>query len=231
MNSLAIITARGGSKRIPGKNIRPFLGKPGIAWPIEAALNSGCFSEVMVSTDDEDIAGVARSHGATVPFMRSSATAGDHAVLADVVREVIDLYSQTGQQFDSVCCILGTAFFLRPEMLKNAHTSLYSGNWDGVMPVVKFGFPIQRALSIDKTGRVAFMHPEYSLTRSQDLPEAFHDCGQFYYLRTASFLEQGKIVMNSMQAMELPWHASVDIDTEDDWRRAEFLMRAATDGI
>ncbi len=231
MNSLAIITARGGSKRIPGKNIRPFLGKPGIAWPLEAALNSACFSEVMVSTDDENIAGVARNHGASVPFMRSSATAGDHAVLADVVREVLEKYSQMGRQFDGVCCILGTAFFLRPEMLKDAHSVLCSGNGDGVMPVVKFGFPIQRALSIDKEGRVAFMHPEYSLTRSQDLPEAFHDCGQFYFLRTESFLEQGKIVMNSMQAMELPWHASVDIDTEEDWRRAEFLMRAATDGI
>lgn len=229
MSSLAIITARGGSKRIPGKNIRPFLGKPGLAWPVEAALHSGCFNEVMVSTDDEGIAAMAMKHGAKVPFMRSAAAAGDHAVLADVVNEVLSQYSQSGRQFDTVCCILGTAFFLKPEMLKEAHSLLQSANCDGVMPVVKFGFPIQRALRIDQHGQLAFMYPEFSLTRSQDLPQAYHDCGQFYFLRTAAFLAQGKIVMDRMQAMELPWHASVDIDTEDDWRRAEFLMRAATD--
>jgi N-acylneuraminate cytidylyltransferase len=175
----------------------------------------------MVSTDDENIAGVARNHGASVPFMRSSATAGDHAVLADVVREVLEKYSQMGRQFDGVCCILGTAFFLRPEMLKDAHSVLCSGNGDGVMPVVKFGFPIQRALSIDKEGRVAFMHPEYSLTRSQDLPEAFHDCGQFYFLKTEAFIQEKKMYTDLTIPYNMPESEVQDIDNEEDWKIAE----------
>lgn len=224
MSSLAIITARGGSKRIPGKNIRPFLGKPALAWPLEAALNSGCFSEVMVSTDDEAIAATALAHGAALPFMRSAGTANDHATLADVVQEVLDQYAAKGRTFDSVCCLLATAFSVTPQSLKEAAALLQDPDTDGVMPVVRFGFPIQRALLMNERSEVGFMHPEYRLTRSQDLEPAFHDGGQFYFLKTAAFNTQKRIIADRMRAIELPWYAAVDIDEESDWQRAEALL-------
>ncbi len=224
MSSLAIITARGGSKRIPGKNIRPFLGKPALAWPIEAALKSSCFSEVMVSTDDEAIAAVARQYGADVPFMRSSETANDHATLADVVKEVLNRYAEQGKTFDNVCCLLATAFSITPESLQEACKLLEKPSADGVMPVVRFGFPIQRALWMNEQHEVGFMQPEHRLTRSQDLAPAYHDSGQFYLLKTEAFARQGRIIADRMHAVELPWYAAVDIDEESDWQRAEALL-------
>lgn len=224
MSSLAIITARGGSKRIPGKNIRPFLGKPALAWPVEAALKSACFSEVMVSTDDEAIAATALAHGAALPFMRSSETANDHATLADVVKEVLANYAAQGKTFDSVCCMLATAFSITSKYLQEAFALLEDTDTDGVMPVVRFGFPIQRALYMNERHQVGFMHPEHRLTRSQDLEPAFHDSGQFYLLKTAAFASQGRIIADRMRGMELPWYAAVDIDEESDWQRAEALL-------
>jgi len=226
VKSLAIITARGGSKRIPGKNIRPFLGKPAVAWPVEAAVKSGCFTEVMVSTDDTAIADVARKAGASVPFMRSVNSAGDHATLADVVLEVLSQYKAKGEVFEVVCCMLGTAFFVHAELLQHALNTLAHNECDGVMPLVRFNYPVQRALQLDDAGNVSFIYPEHRLTRSQDLIPAFHDAGQFYILKTQAFEQQGKIIMDRMLALELPWYAAIDIDEEEDWSRAEVIVRA-----
>jgi pseudaminic acid cytidylyltransferase len=226
VKSLAIITARGGSKRIPGKNIRPFLGKPAISWPVQVALQAGCFDEVMVSTDDTSIVDVARAAGASVPFLRSALTSDDHSTLADVVQEVLATYKKNGVEFDMLCCILGTAFFLQANLLREAFSLVNEKDCDGVMPVVRYNYPVQRALKKDDAGNLDFIAPEYRLTRSQDLVPAYHDAGQFYVMKVPAFEQQGKIILDRMQALELPWYAAVDIDEEEDWARAEILFKA-----
>lgn len=173
--NLAIITARGGSKRIPRKNIKPFCGKPILCYSIEAALSSGVFDEVMVSTDDEEIAQVAKKAGAKVPFFRSAETADDYASTDDVIMEVIKAYQQIGQHFDSFCCIYPTAPFLSSERLRSAMELLKEA--DSVMPVVPFSYPPQRGLIVNGAGFVERQFPEYATARSQDLPKIYHDCG------------------------------------------------------
>ena len=173
MKNLAIIPARGGSKRIPRKNIKPFMGKPIIAYSIEAALQSGIFDEVMVSTDDEEIAEVAKQYGANVPFMRSKKNSDDHATMEDVIEEVLNEYCCQNKSFDSFCCILSTAPFLRSMSLINSHIKFLDGQYDSLFPVLRFTYPIQRALrQVD--GRIVMREPQYIHSRSQDLEPMYH---------------------------------------------------------
>lgn len=218
--ALAIIPARGGSKRIPRKNVRPFAGKPMLQHSVEAARASGCFAEIMVSTDDEEIAAVARTAGATVPFARSAAASDDHAPLATVVIEVLRSYAERERAFDEVCLLLATAPLVTAARLREGEALLRSSHADAVVPVVAFSFPILRALRL-KDGRLSFMWPEHELTRSQDLEPAYHDAGQFYWLRTASFLAQRRLFAAHTVAMPLSPVEVQDIDTDDDWALAE----------
>lgn len=220
MRAVAIITARGGSKRIPRKNIRDFCGKPILAYSIEAAIASGIFDTVMVSTEDEEIAELARKYGAEVPFMRSAENANDYAVTKDVVREVLDDYAKEGECFDVACCIYPTAPFLTAEKLKTAVQLLEENNADSVIPVVRFGFPPQRCVVMDN-GMLQFKWPEHMFTRSQDLEPFYHDAGQFYCLRTESFLQQNSLFMTKTVPLVLDELEVQDIDTEEDWKIAE----------
>ncbi len=220
MKALAVITARGGSKRIPRKNIKEFCGQPIITYSIKAALESGVFEEVMVSTDDDEIAEIAKEAGAQVPFMRSEENANDFATTADVIAEVLDSYKQCGKEFDAVCCIYPTAPFVTAEKLKNAMQLLTEKEADSVLPVVRFSFPPQRSV-IMEDGFMKFKWPEHALTRSQDLEPFYHDAGQFYCLNTNSFGEQKKMVMEKTVPIEMPDLEVQDIDTEEDWQIAE----------
>ena len=223
MSALAIITARGGSKRIPHKNIRPFLGRPIILYSIEAALSSGLFSEVMVSTEDLEIARIARQAGAQVPFLRSQQTANDFASTDDVIREVLTSYEALGRTFDAFCCIYPTAPFVTPQKLKTAMELLKEA--DSVMPVVPFSFPVWRGLCMDEKGRVRYRWPQYAASRSQDLEKLYHDCGQFYACRTDAFLREGTTDTANMVPMILSELEVQDIDTLEDWAVAEAKYR------
>ncbi|MBQ7782220.1 MAG: pseudaminic acid cytidylyltransferase [Lachnospiraceae bacterium] len=220
MKALAVITARGGSKRIPRKNIKEFCGQPIITYSIKAALESGVFEEVMVSTDDAEIAEIAKGAGAQVPFMRSSDTANDFATTADVIAEVLESYKQCGKEFDAVCCIYPTAPFVSATKLKNAMNLLEEKEADSVLPVVKFSFPPQRSV-IMEDGFMKFKWPEHALTRSQDLEPFYHDAGQFYCIKVNRFAEQKKMVMEKTVPIEMPELEVQDIDTEEDWQIAE----------
>lgn len=217
---LAIITARGGSKRIPRKNIKTFLGQPIIQYSIEAALNAGCFDEVMVSTDDQEIAAMSMAMGALVPFQRSSATSDDHSTTADVITEVLQSYLKKGKEFDYCCCIYPTAPFVTAEKLNNAYTVLVETGAESVIPIVRFGFPILRSFKIEDD-LVKMNWPEYMTARSQDLPPAYHDCGQFYFLRVNSFLKNKKLFTDFTIPVEMPESEVQDIDNEEDWKVAE----------
>lgn len=220
MKNLAIITARGGSKRIPRKNIKSFLGKPIIQYSIEAAINSGCFDEVMVSTDDQEIADLAIILGAKVPFIRSEKTSNDFATTVDVIKEVLESYEEINQHFDTFCCIYPTAPFVTAEKLKDAISKLEKTGADSVLPVTAFSFPILRSLKIDNE-KVTFNWPEYMNTRSQDLAPAYHDCGQFYLMKTDKFKEKGKVFTDITVPIIMPQSEVQDIDNEEDWKVAE----------
>ena len=220
MKSIAIITARGGSKRIPRKNVKPFMGRPMIAYAIAAALESKLFDEVMVSTDDAEIAEAAKAHGAAVPFLRSAATANDFATTADVLNEVIAEYAKLGVAFDEFCCIYPCVPFLTGELLREAHEDFAASAADSLMPVVKYSFPIQRAVRRNAEGFLEYREPENMLKRSQDLEPMYHDVGMFYFHKTASFGRNGRVAM-----FEMPEERVQDIDTVDDWKMAELKYR------
>ncbi len=224
MKRIAIITARGGSKRIPRKNIKEFCGKPIIAYSIEAAIGAGIFDTVMVSTDDKEIAEIARVYGADVPFLRSEKTSGDFASTADVVEEVLAEYESRGMSFDAFCCIYPTAPFLTGERLSEAARLLEKQEADGVVPVVRFGFPPQRCV-VMKDGFLEFKWPENRLKRSQDLEPFYHDAGQFYFLKTESFLEQKQMFPLKTVPLVLEELEVQDIDNEVDWKMAEVKFR------
>jgi|TARA_B110000977_G_C11027077_1_gene473664 pseudaminic acid cytidylyltransferase len=224
MSSIAIIPARGGSKRIPGKNKKLFLGKPIITYSIEAALQSSLFDEVMVSTDDPEIAEIAKQLGASVPFLRSSETSNDLATLAEVIQEVLATYNGLNKNFDTVCCVLPTAPFVSSEMLRLAYTKLQDENLEVVFPVVAFSFPIQRALKI-KDQLVSMLSPKYMNSRSQDLEERYHDAGQFYILNTNAFQKEQKIYLQLAGAIIASPLKVQDIDTETDWKLAEMKYK------
>ncbi len=220
MKNLAIIPARGGSKRIPRKNIRNFLGKPIIAYSIETALESGLFEEVMVSTDDDEIAEVAIKYGAKVPFMRSKENADDHATLSDVIEEVKESYISYGKNFEHICCILPTSPLLNISVLEDGYTFLKKHNADSVKPVVRFSYPIQRALKIIDEGKVEMIWPENARVRSQDLESAYYDAGQFYWMKFTEGL-----VGTDKYAIEISELECQDIDTIEDWRMAELKFK------
>lgn len=224
MKRIAIITARGGSKRIPRKNIKEFCGKPILAYSIEAALQSGRFDTVMVSTDDEEIAGIAKEYGAEVPFYRSDATANDFATTNDVLIEVLSEYEKRGQHFDIGVCIYPTAPFVTAEKLQSALRELEESDADTLIPVVQFSYPPQRALVVENSGMV-FKYPEYLDSRSQDLQPHYHDVGQFYIFRTEAFLENRRLMVGKLLAFELSELEVQDIDNQTDWEIAEIKYR------
>lgn len=215
MNNLCIIPARGGSKRIPGKNIKIFQGKPILAHVIELAIASNLFNEVMVSTDDNVIEKIAIEFGAKVPFLRTSENSSDFATLSDVLLEVLKEYKNQGKEFESVCCILPTAALITNEIINKAYIQL-DDKTSTVLPVLKFSYPIQRALK-NKDGFLFMNEQEHLNTRTQDLEEFFHDSGQFYWLKTFDFLKEKKIFTNKTRFIELKEYQSQDIDTPEDW--------------
>ncbi len=225
MRNLCIIPARGGSKRIPRKNIRDFLGKPIIAYSIEAAIKSELFDEVMVSTDDPEIAEVAEKYGAKIPFLRSSENANDFATLADVITEVTKQYKAVGEAFENICCVLPTAPLTPAHRLKEAFVKLTDESLDSVVPVVEFSYPILRALEFDDDNKLKMIWPEYLKTRSQDLKPAFHDSGSFYWVKTNALLEQSTLVCKNGSAIVLPETEVQDIDTQTDWQLAEIKYK------
>ncbi|MFZ1585670.1 MAG: pseudaminic acid cytidylyltransferase [Saprospiraceae bacterium] len=218
MARLAIIPARGGSKRIPRKNIKNFHGKPIIAYSIEAAIKSGLFDEVMVSTDDEEIKIISLEYGAKVPFLRSENTSNDTATTLEVIREVLESYKKEDRTFDEVCCIYPTAPLMKSSHL-TAGLDLLENEIASVFPVVPFSFPILRSLKVDEDNFVSMNWPEYSHTRSQDLPAAYHDAGQWYWLRPelisdSLYSVNSKVIILSEMEVQ-------DIDNESDWKMAE----------
>lgn len=221
MASIAIITARGGSKRIPRKNIKDFCGKPIIAYSIEAALESNMFDEVMVSTEDKEIAEIALKYGARVPFLRSEKTANDYATTQDVLMEVIQEYEKIGKTFDYMCCIYPTAPFVTPEKLIKSMKTLIDGKCDTVFPVVSFSFPPQRGLVVNDEGFARFQYPEFACVRSQDLEAIYHDCGQYYCVNIKRFMEENKLIMNNAYSIIESELEVQDIDNETDWKLAE----------
>jgi len=218
MARLAIIPARGGSKRIPRKNIKDFHGKPIIAYSIETAIKSGLFDEVMVSTDDVEIKNISLELGAKVPFLRSENTSNDTATTLEVIREVLESYKKEGKSFDEVCCIYPTAPLMKSSHL-TAGLDLLENEIASVFPVVPFSFPILRSLKLDEDNFVSMNWPEYSQTRSQDLPAAYHDAGQWYWLRPelisdSLYSDNSKVIILSEMEVQ-------DIDNESDWKMAE----------
>ena len=221
---IAIITARGGSKRIPQKNIRSFCGKPILTYSIEAALASKLFDEVMVSTDSEEIAQIAEEAGAKVPFLRSAETSNDYATTADVLLEVLSEYEKQGKRFDTVCCIYPTAPFVTAQKLQRAVLLLEEEDADSVVPVVRYSFPPQRAFVI-RDGLTVMKYPEHARSRSQDLEPYFHDCGQFYCMQTERFLQKKQIFTDRTLSIEMPETEVQDIDNETDWELAELKYK------
>lgn len=234
MSSVAIITARGGSKRIPRKNIKEFCGKPIIAYSIEAAFGSELFDEVMVSTDDEEIADIARGYGASIPFLRSAKSSNDHATTLDVLREVIAEYKKKGREFAEACCIYPTAPFVTPEKIQEANSLLHDGKeCSSVFIATAFSYPPQRGL-IKEGEEAEWWQPEFSLVRSQDLPTIYHDAGQLYYFAVSHFLETGTLIGPGSKMLFVPETEAQDIDNQTDWELAEMKyerMKAANGKI
>ncbi|MBA4741523.1 MAG: pseudaminic acid cytidylyltransferase [Azoarcus sp.] len=223
---LAIIPARGGSKRIPRKNIKPFCGKPMIAWSIEAARDSGCFDRIIVSTDDDEIAAIARAHGAQTPFKRPAKLADDHTGTIPVIAHAIEWMGQHETPVEFACCIYATAPFVRNEDLQRGLDVLHSSEADYAFSVTSYPFPIQRAIRVTSDQRVEMFNPEHFDTRSQDLEEAFHDAGQFYWGLASAWLSSKPLFTRDSAPVLLPRHRVQDIDTSEDWERAEWLFKA-----
>ena len=224
--NIAIIPARGGSKRIPGKNTKVFCGKPMIAWSIETALDSGCFDHVIVSTDDPAIAEIARQYGAEVPFMRPADLADDQTATRPVVNHAIEAATRLWGKPAFTCCIYATAPFLRPQDLTNSLQKLRAEGARFIFSAGRFPYPIKRGFRITASGRVERLWPEHRYTRSQDLEEVFHDAGQFYWGKTDAFLSNTDTLSDAGIAYVLPRTRVHDIDTEEDWQMAELIFRA-----
>jgi pseudaminic acid cytidylyltransferase len=223
---IAVIPARGGSKRIPRKNIKSFCGKPMIAWSIDAAVKSGCFDQVVVSTDDTEIAEVARQYGAQVPFMRPQTLADDHTGTTAVVAHTIDWFTARGQMPEQVCCLYATAPFVSAADLRRGLSVLIRTGCDYAFAVTSYPFPIQRAIRVTDANRVEMFNPEHFNTRSQDLEETYHDAGQFYWGRATAWLKGEVIFGPNSAAVQLPRYRVQDIDTAEDWQMAEYLFQA-----
>ena len=224
MGNICIIPARGESKRIPRKNIKEFLGKPIIAYSIKAALDSGLFDEVMVSTDDVEIAYIAKKFGAKVPFMRSAKNSDDFATTFDVIEEVIQSYRSQGKDFENICCVYSCAPFVNSEILLKAYNQLIRNKFDTVFPIIAYSFPIQRALRIDNS-KVSMILEENLNVRSQDLEDSFHDAGQFYWCNSKKLLQNKKILTKNTGGVEISELEAQDIDNEIDWKLAELKFQ------
>lgn len=222
---VAIIPARGGSKRIPRKNIKEFRGKPMIAYSIEAAQQSGMFDRVIVTTEDEEIATIARSLGAWIPFMRPKELSDDHTATIPVIAHAIQTLQTNGEVIDAVCCIYATAPFIRPEDIISAYNALITQNKHYAFPVTTFPFPIFRGVKRDDNGTIEMFWPEHFATRSQDLKEAYHDVGQFYWGTPEAWLSGKPIFSDAATTIVLPRHLVQDIDTLEDWDRAELMHK------
>lgn len=220
MANLAIIPARGGSKRINKKNIKFFLGKPIISYSIEAAINSNLFDEVMVSTDDLEIAKIATALGASVPFIRTETNSNDYATTVDVLIEVIDTYQKKGIEFDFVCCIYPTAPFISVDKLVKGFNML-NNDTDSVLPVLTYDYPIWRSFKLDENDYLEYNWSEFAKSRSQDLTPTFHDAGQWYWFKWNKFKESRKLIFEKTKALYLSHFEAHDIDTLNDWKLAE----------
>lgn len=227
---LAVIPARGGSKRIPRKNIKQFCGKPMIVWSIEAALASGCFDAVVVSTDDVEIAEVAKLHGASVPFIRPAELSDDHTGTIPVIAHAVNWFEAEGCVPDQVCCIYATAPFVTAKAIRNGMEVLEREEVDYAFSVTSYAFPIQRAIRISQLGRVEMFQPEHFNTRSQDLEEVYHDAGQFYWGLASAWLSGKALFGVNSAPVILPRHQVQDIDTVEDWLRAEWMFKAMLAG-
>lgn len=222
---LAVIPARGGSKRIPRKNIREFCGKPIISYSIEAARVSNCFDRVVVSTDDAEIAEVAREWGAETPFVRPEELSNDFAGTIPVVKHAIEWFTENETPPELVCCIYPTAPFLTTQDLQRGLDVLNTAKSEYAFTVTSYPFPIQRAVKVTQSGRLAMFQPGHFKTRSQDLEEAFHDAGQFYWGRSGAFLRELPLFSKDAAPVMMPRHRVQDIDTLEDWHRAELMFR------
>jgi pseudaminic acid cytidylyltransferase len=222
---LAVIPARGGSKRIPRKNIKPFGGLPMIAWSIRAAIKSNCFDRIIVSTDDAEIASVAKEHGAEVPFVRPANLSDDHTGTIPVIAHAIDWQNEDGELATEVCCIYATAPFIESTDLQRGLQVLQSTNVNYAFSVTSYAFPIQRAIRITPDKRVTMFQPEHFNSRSQDLPEAWHDAGQFCWGLAKAWLAGKAVFSTDAAPVLLPRHRVQDIDTPEDWERAEWMHR------
>lgn len=222
---IAIIPARGGSKRIPRKNIKLFAGLPIMAHSIKAAQESGLFDRIIVTTDDEEIAEVARTYGAEVPFIRPKELSDDHTATIPVIAHAIQILRKEGCQIDAACCIYATAPFVRAEDIKHAYEALIRHQKSYAFPVTTFGFPIFRGVKRDVEGNIEMFWPEHFATRSQDLPEAYHDVGQFYWGKPEAWLSGTPIFSEAATTIVLPRHLVQDIDTPEDWIRAELMYK------
>ena len=225
MKNIAIIPARAGSKRIPNKNCKSFLGKPIIAYSIEVAKKVGIFDEVMVATDGNDISKIATRYGARVPFRRSPENANHTAPLANVVLETIRQYEQEGTYFDNLCCLLATAPFITCDLIKKAYKILLNESCDCVLTIQRFSYPIQRALEYNQNGFLKMICPENQKKRSQDFKPAYHDAGQFYFSKVASFKKNRMFFAGKMKGIDLLEHQAHDIDTPEDWQVAELKYK------
>ena len=224
MSNLCIIPARGGSKRIPKKNIKSFLGKPIIAYSIEAAIQSKLFTEIMVSTDCQETAEIAQEYGAKVPFLRSKGNSNDFATTYDVIKEVIDEYKKNEVNFKNICCIYACAPFVTANKLKQAYQELSNRKVDTIFPIIEYSFPIQRAIKINN-GEIKLFNTKYLNTRSQDLEKSYHDAGQFYWMKSEKILKKGRIITDNCSSIIITELEGQDIDTEIDWKLAELKFK------
>lgn len=224
---LAVIPARGGSKRIPRKNIKEFCGKPMIVWSIEAAHKSGCFDQIIVSTDDNEIAEVAKRYGAEVPFMRPPSLSDDHTGTTAVIQHAIEFFLLSEISIDAVCCVYATAPFIMARDIRHGLRRLEEEKCDYVFPVTTYPSPIQRAIRVTKQGRIEMLNPEFFNTRSQDLEDTYHDAGQFYWGRTEAWLSNKIIFAADSIPLLLPRYQVQDIDTLEDWIYAEWMHKAS----
>lgn len=227
---IAVIPARGKSKRIPRKNIRSFLGKPIIAWVIQSAIRSNCFDEVVVSTDDHEISEIAKIYGASVPFIRPDHLSDDHTGTSDVIRHAIQWFDANGKVPEYICCMYATAPFIISSDIIRSLNILIENRVDYVFSVSRYSYPIQRALGFTNDKKVKLFFPSFLESRSQDLNEAFHDAGQFYWGTRDAWISKKAIVSGSTIPFFLPEYQVQDIDNEDDWRMAEFKFKAFMNG-
>jgi pseudaminic acid cytidylyltransferase len=223
--NVAVIPARGGSKRIPQKNIKQFCGKPMIAWPIEVAKESGLFEHIIISTDDEEIAEISKSCGAEVPFMRSAELSDDYVGTTEVIAHAVSWMQKQQWEPKAICCMYATSVFLTVEDLKKGFDAMSNGNWSYVFSATNFEYPIFRSFKETANGGVEMFFPEHFSERSQDLPIALHDAAQFYWGKPNTWLENLNLFENHSFPVKLPRWRIQDIDTEDDWKRAEILFK------